>query len=537
MVASCIYMPPYPCSSSRPYPYCHTHPNTERGINKLNWRTRASERAREMATTPTPAVRFSDLPKFLPGRISLETYWGQPVDASEGDLVVGALQNDKQQQDGILTNNPQAASVFYLERSKKHGRRLLHIRCGYNNKYWTADAAAKANGDDIVITNTASEREEDLGKPSCTLFAVQLKAKAGTDTYNARFYDPRQGKQAVILGPDVLGDGDKEIKHYDEFLASDMTAVVVLPRYVAFKGENGKYLSAGEVNGSPYLQFSGDDIAGSRVSFTTYHNHDGTVRLKSKSYNKFMRFDTNWIRPDGRDRVRDKDTLFKVLKVAGFYTLKSMGNQKFCRGLTRDGKTDCLNAAEPHITEHTMLWVVEPILSREIYNVVYHGVEKARVYDMKTITMATSSAVNRTSEDNNVKLSLTVTEKQTSTWSSSNTLTMGVKTTFTAGVPAVDSAEVEINVEVASKHKFGETEVKETKQEIVYDVVVPKMKKVTVSAIASQAKSDVPFSYTQKEVLPTGEARVTQHHDGLYTGMKTFNLQYETKEEDLPAPQ
>jgi hypothetical protein len=339
------------------------------------------------------------------------------------------------------------------------------------------------------------------------------------------------------LGPDVFGDGDKETKLYDEFVASIMTAVVVLPRFVAFKGENGKYLSAGEVKGSPYLQFSGDDIAGKSVTFTTYHNHDGTVRLKSNSYNKFMRFDTNWIMADGRDRARDKDTLFKVLKVAGFYALKSMGNQKFCRGLTEDGKTDCLNASDPHITDHTRLWVVEPILSREIYNVVYHGIEKARVYDMKTITMATSSAVNRTSEDNNVKLSLTVTEKQTSTWNSSVSLTTGVKTTITAGVPEVDGVSTEISIEVAAKHKWGETEVKETKQEIVYDVVVPKMKKVTVSAIASQAKSDVPFSYTQKEVLPTGAVRVTQHHDGLYTGMSTFNLQYETKEEDLPAPQ
>jgi hypothetical protein len=95
----------------------------------------------------------------------------------------------------------------------------------------------------------------------------------------------------------------------------------------------------------------------------------------------------------------------------------------------------------------------------------------------------------------------------------------------------------EISIEFTAEHNWGETEEKETKQEIVYDVVVPKMKKVTLSAIASQAKCDVPFSYTQKDVLPTGEEMVTQHHDGMYTGVNTFDLQYETKEEDLPAPQ
>ena len=134
--------------------------------------------------------------------------------------------------------------------------------------------------------------------------------------------------------------------------------------------------------------------------FTTYHKDDGTVRLKSKAYDKFMKFDTNWVTPVGRDDAGDKRTLFKVIKVGDYYGLKCMGNHKFCKSLSADGKTDCLNAADSHITEEVKLWVTEPVLSREIYDVVYHGVDKARVYDMKTINMATSSAVNRTSENN-----------------------------------------------------------------------------------------------------------------------------------------
>jgi hypothetical protein len=291
---------------------------------------------------------------------------------------------------------------------------------------------------------------------------------------------------------------------------------------------------------SPYLQFSSDDVADPSVMYTTYYNDDGTVRLRSKSYDRFLRFDTNWIIPDGEDGDDEesyKDTLFKVIKVGDYYGLKSMANQHFCRRLTLDGKTSCLNAAESHITEEAKLWVAEPVLSREIYNVVYHGIEKARVDDNKTITMATSSAINRTSQNNNVKLSLTVTEMQTSTWDASVSTKAEVKTTITAGVLAVAEVVTEISYEFTADYNWGETEVKETKQNIVYDVVMPKMKKVTVSEIASQAKCDVPLSYTQKDALPTGEVRVTQLHDGIYTGMDTFNVQYKTKEEDLPAPQ
>ncbi|XP_071674314.1 uncharacterized protein [Lolium perenne] len=164
-----------------------------------------------------------------------------------------------------------------------------------------------------------------------------------------------------------------------------MSDHVVLPRYVAFKGDNGKYLSACEVmEDSPYLQFSSDDVADPSVMYTTYYNDDGTVRLRSKSYDRFLRFDTNWIIPDGEDGDDEesyKDTLFKVIKVGDYYGLKSMANKHFCRRLTLDSKTSCLNAAESHITEEDKLWVAEPVLSREIYNVVYHGIEKARVYD------------------------------------------------------------------------------------------------------------------------------------------------------------
>ena len=95
--------------------------------------------------------------------------------------------------DGGILTNPHAR--FYFEPSRKHGGRLLHIRCGYNNKYWMAkqqqqqpdDAAAAAA---IVITGTATEREEDLGKPSCTLFAVQLKSKGKDEAQNI-LYDAR----------------------------------------------------------------------------------------------------------------------------------------------------------------------------------------------------------------------------------------------------------------------------------------------------------------------------------------------------------
>jgi hypothetical protein len=310
---------------------------------------------------------------------------------------------------------------------------------------------------------------------------------------------------------------------------------VVLPRHVAFKGDNGKYLIARQVHNRSYCQFSSDNITDPGVMFTTFHGDDGTVRIKSNSYDRFLRLSPGWIWPDGDDDPTNKNTLFKVTQIDDYFLLKSLGNQKFCKRLSADNKDDCLNASNDHIETEAKLWVEEPVLSREIYNVVYHGLDKARVYDSKTINMATSSAVNATTKDNNVKLSLTTTQTQSKTWDSSVSLKMGYKCTITAGVPEVAGVSEELSAEVETGFTFGKTEVNETKQEIVYEVVVPTKKKVTVSAVASQAKCDVPYSYTQKDIMPSGEVIISTHHDGMYSGKSTFNLQYVTTEEALPA--
>lgn len=73
----------------------------------------------------------------------------------------------------------------------------------------------------------------------------------------------------------------------------------------------------------------------------------------------------------------------------------------------------------------------------------------------------------------------------------------------------------------------------EKKQEIDYEVTVPANKKVTLTVTATQAKYDVPFSYTQKDKLLNGEVVTENYDDGLYTGMNCFDLRYETKEEDI----
>lgn len=71
--------------------------------------------------------------------------------------------------DGGGANNPRCR--FYLEESKEHyDGNLMHVRCCYNNKYWVPQQREQ----DGWIIGTCDEPEEDLSKPSCTLFKLLI---------------------------------------------------------------------------------------------------------------------------------------------------------------------------------------------------------------------------------------------------------------------------------------------------------------------------------------------------------------------------
>ena len=62
---------------------------------------------------------------------------------------------------------------------------------------------------------------------------------------------------------------------------------------------------------------------------------------------------------------------------------------------------------------------------------------------------------------------------------------------------------------------------------------VPAMTKVTVTMTATQASCDVPFSYTQRDILTNGKYVIYNLDDGVYKGVNAFNFKYQTKEEKL----
>ncbi|XP_022150378.1 natterin-2-like [Momordica charantia] len=307
-------------------------------------------------------------------------------------------------------------------------------------------------------------------------------------------------------------------------------SLVSIPKYVAFKGHNGCYLSSRWIEGHQYHQFSSSDIGDSRVRMETFITKDGNIRIKSNYFGKFWRRSPNWIWADSTDTTTDDpDTLFCPTKIDNHViALRNLGNKNFIKRFTYEYKTSCLNAATDSIDAYSRLHMEEPILEREIYDINFHPAD-SRIYDQTVLVMATGNGTNRTEVPNTMNLNLSYIETESSTWSSSISIKLGVKTSIETGIPRIVDGKVEVSSEFTGSYQWGKTITKTQTIGSTYQITVPPKTTVIVSLLATTGKCDVPYSYSQRDTLINGEIKYYEMDDGVYHGVNSYNFTYETK--------
>ncbi|XVF22315.1 hypothetical protein REPUB_Repub12eG0162400 [Reevesia pubescens] len=427
---------------------------------------------------------------------------------------------------------------------------LVHIRSCQNNKYWVRTKNSSPDerpGSGCWITATANKPEEDQSNESCTLFkpisvdtvknTVRIMhVQSGCYLCLWRFIplnsDPATGDRCVLAQYKNFDGNNRDI-----FTIIDWESLVILPKYVALKGNNDQYLCLRWIEYHPYLQFATNDIGDSTVACEIFVMHDGNVRIKPICSEKFWRLSPNWIWADsdnGADTVNiPVDTLFRPVKVDNrTIAFINLANNKFCKSLTTEGKTNCLNANVPSVTRDAQLKVEEPVMTREIHSVKYK-LDYSRVYDERVLVAAKNSASNYTQQSTTLDVKLSYTDTKTSTWKTNFSLKLGAKATLDFNLPLIFEGKIELSGEIQSGVEWGETKTSTTIVEVVHKVVVPPMTKVTVDLIATNGKCDVPFSFVQRDTLYDGTIVTTEMGGGTYTGSNYYNTSFVTKEEKL----
>ncbi|KAE8712294.1 hypothetical protein F3Y22_tig00110258pilonHSYRG00106 [Hibiscus syriacus] len=434
--------------------------------------------------------------------------------------------------------NPYAK--FEVELSDTNG--LVHIRSCQKNKYWVRTKNLSLTGStssQYWITATADKKEEDQSKESCTLFEF-ISVNPAVNTVRIRHV---QSQCYLCLwrwsNPTYTRSVLANYKTYDGQSADIITIInwstlLILPRYVAFKGNNDRYLCLRSIQGHPYLQFVSGDIGDSTVACEIIPTNDGNIRIKQVSNNKFWRRSPNWIWADTDDTSsNNKDTLFRPLKIDDkTISLMNLGNNRFCKRLTTEGKTDCLNAAVESAAGLSRLTVEEAIISREIYGINY-SIENARVYDETVLVVARTSASNYTQESSTLQVNLSYTDTSTRTWKTNFSLTLGMKATMAVKYPFVAKGEIEISSELQTGVEWEETSTFTVVKGAVHTIEVPPMTKTTVSLVATQGWCDVPFTFMQRDTLYNGSTVISEVQGGTFTGANYSRTVFESKEEKL----
>lgn len=445
------------------------------------------------------------------------------------------------------------AEKFYLEPSHKH-EGLVHIRCGVNNKYWAAEEHEHEGRSGWFICGSADEPEEDPAKPSCTLF--KFSYVDNLQFMFTRLIHHQQKKNVILVIKDTsTGDFLLEVKDYGgivDFLPSSISARRLwlqkqLPRYVAFKGTNGKYLTSKD----PYLQFSSDDIKDPAVAHETYTDEYGIVRIRSIGSGRFWKVGPEgWICAESSNAgyvidkptegvYADVDTLFRmVIKSDNSVALQSISNDKFCQRITDDDKLSAY-IKDSSTTSDVELEIEEPVKSRKIYDVRYRFLEAKKTSTKREPSRTIVMGTNRSDDVAQSQTTIEQYERIESRWDATLSFDVGIQASLKASVPILKGlvdieGSVESHANIAGEYKWGKSEVKETKTTTVISYpLAPKTRKIC-TIFAAKEVLEVPFSYKKKDVLYSGEVvHSDMLHDGMYRVMEVNEIDFDITGEHI----
>eukprot|EP01018_Ginkgo_biloba_P008026 Gb_17142 [translate_table: standard] len=298
---------------------------------------------------------------------------------------------------------------------------------------------------------------------------------------------------------------------------------VVLPRYVAFEGDNGMFLGAHWQDKREYQRFGFTESGHERVKqeIVPLDDGSGNIMIKNCHWNKFWRRSPNWIWADAiSPSPSDKYCVFQPIQLGSqLVALRCLANNNILSRLTTEGKESCLNASTPTITETGRLIVMEPVIRRRIYDIKY-DMDTAQIYDIRPLVLGTRDAVNNSPYPGTVSVSIAYTQSESYSWNNSTTVTTGVQVSISAGIPEVAGTSVTVSTEVSLTTEMGKTVENSTTLTDTYTVEsLPPGGKVTVTLNATQAKCKVNYSYTQEDLLTNGEVLTFHKSDGEFLGL------------------
>nr|XP_043635933.1 natterin-2-like [Erigeron canadensis] len=434
---------------------------------------------------------------------------------------------------------------FAAEPAKTGDGQFVHIRSLYNNKYLVKTQIEETKS--WIFVASAKKTEEDPSKDSCTLFEpFSLKDDEPT---SVRLRHVHKTKSFVnVSASSSEGDAQQGLlassSNESVFRITDAADIVFLPSKVAILS-NDHILESKLIHGENCQQFipgSESDLANPEAAKELFRTPKGMYLIMDMNWLQYLTLRAEgWILADSQPSNTSPNCVFTFVQIEdNIFGIRSegYGNHFFCgaRSVSEE-KKNCLSSYYPTLTYQTRLTVVERVLKREITDIVYR-LSDARVYGEQPTEVDVQTTTNLLSKST-TKSTLTFTESntRTSTWSNSQTINFGVSVSMTvATVPFISEGKIKLDAGFTKTHKWDETESTKVSRGTTHSVTVPPLKTYMVTLMATTGVCDVPFNYTQRDLLTTGEWVETKNKDdGLFKGINSYNFYYDQVEKKVDS--
>jgi len=285
---------------------------------------------------------------------------------------------------------------------------------------------------------------------------------------------------------------------------------------VYIRDRNGRYLSVrpGPVYGTLTFREGDADITsafqavprGSRYSF------------QGSNSNYIMRYYNGWLSCDNSETGAS----YQIITVTSNYAYLQdnyTGPARFpSSDLDGNGRPICYD----YIKDSSRFEIVQAAIKNEIFDVNY-DISGAQIREATPVIALSTSVRNDSDGDANQTLTYSYEKSKVGTWNNTAGVTLGVSTTFSAGVPFVASAEFEVSVSASYSHEWGGEEGETETISSSTTVTVPPKKKARATIIIRNAQIDVGFTYKERILWMNGQSE-EKVKTGVYKNVDSWHV-------------
>jgi hypothetical protein len=167
----------------------------------------------------------------------------------------------------------------------------------------------------------------------------------------------------------------------------------------------------------------------------------------------------------------------------------------------------------------------------EVYDVVYQT-DLSKIFDTKPVSLASQSVSNYSDTPQTMTIQITQSYNTTSSWSQTDGITVGAKTSFQTGIPFIAEGKIEISASETHSWTSGTSETTTQTFTASVPVTCPAKSKISSRVTFHQSKMDIPWRAKAAWRAVTDQTSVTDI-GGTWDGTTVYDVQYTI---DAPQP-